>query len=190
MKPLSLVSLGVCLFLIYVLPCAAQTTRLADSANACLLLKHPLNYPSVQRNALTIITKSDEDCTLKFIDLLADSSFGRDHRQCMASLDAFCRVGNGEIAKELDSVCARLFHQNFKYVFEYIYKPNIRFNTQFEVVLIEGVGIELSQSQDPTTDKANLVAYLHGKEQEMKMNAQQKVFAEALKNKILGYKAD
>lgn len=152
------------------------------------LLKHPVNFPAVQRNALTILTRSDEDCTLKFIDLLADSSFGKDHRQCLATLDAFCRVSSGDASKELDSVGARLFHQNFKYVFEYIYKSNIRFNTQFEVVLVEGVGGELLRSSDPATDRANLVTYLHAKEQEMKMNPQQKVFTEALKNKILAYK--
>lgn len=190
MKPLSLACLCVCLCIIGVSPCQAQTQRLPDSANACLLLKHPVNYPQVQRNALTILTRSDEDCVLKFIDLLADSSFGRDHHQCLGCLDAFCRLSSGEISKDLDSVCAKLFHQNFKYVFEYIYKPNIRFNTQFEVVLVEGVGRELSASNDPATDRANLVTYLHGKEQEMKMNSQQKVFTEALKDKILAYKVN
>lgn len=83
-------------------------------------------------------------------------------------------MSSGDIFKDLDSVCAKLFHWNFKYVFEYIYKPNIRFNTQFEVALVEGVGGELSASKDPATDRTNLVTYLHAKEQEMKMNAQQK----------------
>jgi len=190
MKPLSLVCLGICLFIFSFFPSAIHAQRLADSANACQLLKHPVNFGTVQRNALTIITKSDEDCVLKFIDLLADSSFGKDHRGYLACLDAFCRVSNGEVSKDLDSVCAKLFHQNFKFVFEYIYKSNIRFNTQFEQTLIEGVGGELSRSKDPAIDRTNLVAYLHGKEQEMKMNAQQKVFAEALKNKILVYKGN
>lgn len=190
MRPLSLVCLCACLCLIGVLPCRAQITRLADSANACQLLKHPVNFPVVQRNALTIVTKSDEDCTLKFIDLLADSSFGRNHHQYLACLDAFCRVSSGEIAKDLNGVCAKLFHQNFNEVFEYIYKPNLRFNTQFEQTLIEGVGAELSRSKDPDTDKAAIVTYLHGKEQELKMNGQQKAFTEALKNKILASKTD
>lgn len=91
MKSLSLAFLSACLYIIGVLPDHAQTQRLPDSANACLLLKHPVNFPVVQRNALTILTRSDEDCTLKFIDLLADSSFGRNHRQCLVTLDALCR---------------------------------------------------------------------------------------------------
>jgi hypothetical protein len=185
MKPLSLVCLGACLCICSLFPSTTHAQRLADSANACLLLKNPVNFPSVQRNALTIVTKSDEDCVLKFIDVLADSSLGRNHRQYLACLDALCRVSNGEIAKDLDGVCARLFHKNFNYLFDYIYKPNLRMNTQFEQVLIEGVGLELSASKDPAADKANLVTFLHAKQQEMKMNGQQKAYMESLKDKII-----
>lgn len=127
---------------------------------------------------------------LKFIDLLADSSFGRDHRGCMSSLDALCRVSNGEITRDLTGICAKLLHQNFNHLFEYIYKPNIRFNTQFEQMIIEGAGRELSLSKDPAGDRANLIAFLHGKEQELKMNGHQKEYTEALKEKILAYKAE
>jgi hypothetical protein len=190
MKPLSLVCLGICLSVISLLPSTTRAQRLPDSVNACMLLKHPVNFGTVQRNALTIISKSDEDCVLKFIDLLADSSFGKDHRGCMVCLDAICRVSNGEIARDLNGICAKLFHQNFNHLFEYIYKPNIMFKTQFEQTIIEGVGRELSMSKDPDADRASLTTFLQGKEQEMKMNSHQKVYAEALKDKILGYKAE
>lgn len=190
MKPLSLVCLCACLFVCSLLPRATYAQRLADSANACLLVKNPVNFQSVQRNALTIITKSDEDCTLKFIGLLADSSFGRNHRGYLACLDALCKVSNGEIAKDFNTVCARLFHKNFNYVFDYIYKPNLKFNTQFEQVLIEGVGRELSASADLAGDRAAIVTFLNAKEQELKMNGQQKAFTEALKGQILAYKVN
>ena len=189
MKPLYLGWLSACFFIISLLPSAAQAQRLADSANACLLLKNQVNFQSVQRNALTIVTKSDEDCVLKFIDLLADNSSGRDHRGYLSCLDALCRVSNGGIAKHFDVVCAKLFHGNFNYLFDYIYKPNLKFNTLFEQTIIEGAGLELSQSKDPAGDSANIVTFLRGKEQEMKMNGQQKAYVEALKDKILAYKA-
>jgi hypothetical protein len=190
MKPLYPAFLSVCLCIIFVLPGAAQVQRLTDSANACLLLKRPVNFGSVQRNALTIVTKSDEDCVLKFVDLLADSSYGKNHRQYLACLDALCRVSDGEIAKDLNVTCAKLFHKNFNYLFDYIYKPNLKFYTQIEQVFIEGVGHELAQSADLAGDQANIVTFLRGKEQELKMNGQQKAFTEALKDKILAYKGN
>lgn len=189
MKPLSLVSLGICLFIFSFLPFATRAQRLADSVNACMMLKHPLNLGTVQRNALTIISKSDEDCVLKFIDLLADSSLGKEHHGCMASLDAFSWVSTGETSKELNAVCAKLFHRNFNYLFQYMYRPNVSFQTAFEQMVIRSVGAELSVSKDPAGDRANIVTFVHGKEQEMKMDDHRRAYAEALKDKILAFKA-
>ena len=190
MNPLSLVSLSACLFVFSVLPSATHAHRLGDSLNACQLLKHPVNFGTVQRNALKIVTKSDEDCVLKFIDLLADSSSGSNHHQYLACLDAICRVSDGDISEDLTSVCAKLFHKNFNHLFEHLYKSNVSFKTRFEQLLIEGVAADLKLSKDSDGERAKLVAFVQGKKQEMKMNGHQKVYAETLKNKILAYKVE
>ncbi|HEV2480205.1 MAG TPA: hypothetical protein VGS79_11070 [Puia sp.] len=102
MKPLSLMCLSACLCILWLLPCPAEGQRPPDSTNACLLLKQPVNSQSVRRNARKIITKkSDDDCVLGFIDLLANSSFGRDHRQYLACLDAICKASDGYVADDL-----------------------------------------------------------------------------------------
>lgn len=121
---------------------------------------------------------------------MAEGSSGADHHQYLACLDALCRVSDGAISEDFGPVSAKIFHKNFNNLFEYIYKPTIAFKTRFEQTIIEGVALELSASQDQAGGKTNLVAFFHQKEQEMKMNAQQRTFAEALKDKILAYKAN
>ena len=190
MKPLYLACLSAFLCIILFFPNLAHAQHLPDSANACRLLKISFDFKSVQRNAAAIVSKSDEECTLKFIDQLVDGSSGVDHHQYLACLDALCRVSDGNVAKDFDSVCAKLFHKNFNNLFEYIYKPTIAFKTRFEQTIIEGVGLELSSSSDQAAAKTDLVTYVRQKEQEMKMNPHQKAFAEALKDKILAYKAN
>ena len=190
MKPLYLVWLSACLFIASLLPRSAHAQWLPDSVNACRLLKQPVNFQTVQRNALTIITKSDEDCVLKFIDLLADSSFGQGHRGYLACLDAICCVSSGEITKELNTVGAKLFHRNFNYLFQYLYRPNVSIQTAFEQLVIRGVGEELSMSKDPAGDRANIANFLHGEQQEMKMDFHRKAYLEALMSKIMAYKVN
>jgi len=190
MKPLRTGTLSAGLCLLSFLPRPAHAQWLPDSVNACRLLKQPVNFQTVQRNALTIITKSDEDCVLKFIDRLADSSLGRDHREDLACLDAISWVSGGEISKELTTVCAKIFHRNFNYLFQYLYRPNVSFQTAFEQMVIRGVADELSASKDPAGDRANIVAFVQSKEQEMKLDVHRKMYAEELKNKILTYKGN
>lgn len=190
MKLLSFVYLTACLGVGWLLPHPAFAQRMPDSLNACWLLKHPINLSSVERNARKIITKSDENCVLPFIDRLTDSSFGKNHHEYLACLGAIRKVSDGDISDDFEHVGATLFYKNFNHLFEYIYRENSTFNTSFEKMLIEAVALEIYSSADKAGEKARVAALLHRKEREMKLNGPQQAYVESLKDRIMAYKVE
>jgi hypothetical protein len=158
--------------------------------NACYLVKGEINFKQINDNAREIILNGKDECVIKLLDKIYDSTKTTNYYPSFKALSTICSISDGYVSEYLTEISFRLVINNFNNLFAYIYKPNSKLNTALEKFIIEGIALHINNSKNIISEKKKIFTYLVNQKKRLNMSNLQIVYIDKLIKKVEYFMVD